>query len=300
MRKPYFTGWYFRATDLETNYSLSIIVGTHYSIEKHSSFIQIIDTTEKKTYYISYPSHYLKLNVNPFYIKCGKSIFTKDFMYLNIDTPRIQLHGLLTFDDLLDIKRTVTSPTIMGPFSFFNFMECYHHILSLHHFVNGVVTLNGKKHFFNQASGYIEADSGTSFPKDYVWLQCNTFNTNDIKFMCSFAHIPFLITSFNGLICVLNINGKEHRFATYNGSHVERYLINSSKVYMIIRKKHYRLVIKAHLKNGRSLISPQLGTMNRPVIEDLEGQISIQFFKNNALLFEDLGELCAIEISHKY
>lgn len=298
MRKTYFAGWYFRTTDHEANYSLSIIIGAHYSKEKQSSFIQIIDTDKKSSYYISYPSHYLKLHLNPFYIKCGKSIFTKDFMYLNVDTPKIQLHGLLTFDDVMDIRRSIASPTIMGPFSYFNFMECYHHILSLHHYVNGVVTLNGKKHFFNQASGYIEADSGTSFPRDYVWLQCNTFQSNDIKFMCSFAHIPFLFTSFNGLICVLNINGKEHRFATYNGSHVERYLISSSNIYMVVRKKQYRLVIKAQLNNGQLLIAPQSSTMNRQVIEDLEGQVSIKFYKNNVLLFEDIGKLCAIEMRH--
>ena len=39
------------------------------------------------------------------------------------------------------------------------------------HNTSGEITLNGEKYNFDNGKGYIESDSGYSFPKNYSWVQ---------------------------------------------------------------------------------------------------------------------------------
>ena len=52
---------------------------------------------------------------------------------------------------------------IMGPFRFFP-MECRHGVLSMAHTLQGSVRMDGYVHSFEGGLGYVEKDSGTSFP----------------------------------------------------------------------------------------------------------------------------------------
>jgi tocopherol cyclase len=54
----------------------------------------------------------------------------------------------------------------------------------------GRVLLNGRELNFTGGKGYIEGDSGRSFPKSYTWVQCNDF-TVECSIMVSVVHIPF-------------------------------------------------------------------------------------------------------------
>ena len=80
----------------------------------------------------------------------------------------------------------------MGPFAYFPFMECFHGVLSMKHRVSGSIVVNSKELIFNNGIGYIEKDWGRSFPKRYLWLQCNDFSTEETSIMVSIADIPFL------------------------------------------------------------------------------------------------------------
>lgn len=64
-----------------------------------------------------------------------------------------------------------------------------------------------------------KAESGTSFPSSYQWLQCNDFD-EPCSIMASIAHIPFCGSSFTGFICAIVRDGREYRFATYNGARI--------------------------------------------------------------------------------
>ena len=50
--------------------------------------------------------------------------------------------------------------------------------------------------------GYIEKDSGISFPCSYLWLQCSDF-PKPCSLMLSIAHVPFCASSFRGCICAV-------------------------------------------------------------------------------------------------
>jgi hypothetical protein len=81
-------------------------------------------------------------------------------------------------------------------------MECHHGIVSMKHDVQGKVAFNGEEMDFNDGVGYIETDSGVSFPEGYTWIHSNDFNEN-CSIMAAVAKIPFLKRHFWGCICVV-------------------------------------------------------------------------------------------------
>ena len=115
-------------------------------------------------------------------------------------------------------KNTPLHSDIMGPFRFMP-MECPHGVVSMAHTLSGGLTVDGVYHSFDGGIGYIEKDSGTSFPSSYQWLQCNDF-AEPCSIMASIAHIPFCGSSFTGFICAIVREGREYRFATYNGARI--------------------------------------------------------------------------------
>ena len=104
---------------------------------------------------------------------------------------------------------------IMGPFRFFP-MECRHGVLSMAHSLRGSVTVGGHLYDFDGGLGYAETDSGTSFPRSYLWMQCNDF-PEPCSLMLAIARIPFCGFAFRGCICAILYRGKEYRLATYRG-----------------------------------------------------------------------------------
>lgn len=78
---------------------------------------------------------------------------------------------------------------IMGPFRYFP-MECRHGVLSMAHHLQGSITMDGHRYSFDGGLGYAETDRGTSFPRSYLWMQCNDFS-EPCSLMISIARIPF-------------------------------------------------------------------------------------------------------------
>lgn len=105
----------------------------------------------------------------------------------------------------------------MGLFRLLPRMECNHEIISMYHGVQGSLILNGKTLTFDDGIGYIEKDWGHSFPKSYVWLQCNSFMKEKCSIIVSVAEIPYLGMNFKGCICAIHYKGIEYRLVTYLG-----------------------------------------------------------------------------------
>lgn len=110
---------------------------------------------------------------------------------------------------------------IMGPFRFFP-MECRHEVLSMAHRLRGSITAEGRRYDFDGGLGYAETDSGTSFPRSYLWMQCNDF-PEPCSLMIAIARIPFCGLAFRGCICAILYRGKEYRLATYRGVRIRTF-----------------------------------------------------------------------------
>lgn len=85
------------------------------------------------------------------------------------------------------------------------------------HDISGYVEVNGKRYDFDAGVGYIEKDSGHSFPSGYVWTQGADKSASVIM---AVARIPYLFMNFRGVICDVMTDKREYRLATYDFARV--------------------------------------------------------------------------------
>lgn len=247
----YFEGYYYKHQ--KDNNTLCIIEG-HAGTEK---FIQVITNDS------SFTAPYSE----------GNS-FSPDGIDLNIDAEGLKLSGKIHYSGLTPVKYD-----IMGPFKFFP-MECRHGIVSMSHSLYGRLNLNGAELDFTGGRGYIEKDSGSSFPKAYTWIQANDFK-KPCSVMAAIADIPFLGRSFKGCIGAIVFEGKEYRLATYLGAKIEC----CSEDTIIIRQGRYCLKIKIDKADRYILNAPVRGRMSRRITEAAACRAEFGFYKNGKRLF---------------
>jgi len=275
-----FEGWYYKhqtSTGLaNATKSLAVIPGR----STDSAFVLVI--TDNKSHHIPYPLKEYHKHDN--HLRIGSNTFSYTGISLDIQMPELALSG--------EIMYTNPSPIhgdIMGPFRFFP-MECRHGVISMSHSLSGTVTLDGTTHDFTGGKGYIESDSGRSFPKWYTWVQCNAFNT-DCSIMASVARIPFYGLRFWGCICVVWLNGREYRLATYKGVKILR----CEKGAIELQQGKYRLSISIGEHTGQSLPAPQSGKMSRFIRETLSCPASFRFMEGDVCLFEGQSNYASYE-----
>lgn len=302
-KEYYFQGWYFKCS--VQGETISVIVGSAQEKVKEA-FIQVILSKEKKSYYIPYPLEVFKYDKEPFRIRIGDNIFTKEFMYLDIETESLNLKGCIYFEQLTPLPQHFLCKDLMGPFGYLPFMECYHDVLSMNHYLRGILALNGRKIDFTGGKGYIEGDSGNSFPSHYVWAQCNHFKDPSLSVMLAVADIPFVGMRFTGFLCVMSIKGHVRIFTTYTGAQLE--LIKAGKDWVMVQIKQgkERIRLTMYHKKGNELKAPYKGAMQDTVYETLDAEMDLQMYykgdlkvdvEGTQVAFERLGEV--EDMNHK-
>lgn len=275
MNKIYFEGWYYKHQSLNT--TLAVIPGR----AKDCAFIQVI--TDACSYHIPYPLTQYKREKDSLLV--GSNVFSASGIHLDIQTQKLTLNGELHYQNLVPIRSD-----IMGPFRFFP-MECRHGVISMRHTLSGLVEMNGQTHNFSGGVGYIESDCGRSFPKNYMWVQANDFN-RDCSIMASVASIPVLGLHFCGCICVIWLEGREYRLATYHGVKV----IDCEPDFLSLRQGRYQLDIRINKNEGRALKAPMCGYMDRTIRETAACAAHFRFSCGKTILFEEESA----RTSHEY
>ena len=285
MKKATFEGWYYKQQ--ANGKTLAIIPGR----ADDSAFIQVV--TDEASYHIPYLLSEYKVLRRKSFKKCivviGDNHFSYSGIRLKIHHDGISLHGDLRYKNLTPIKED-----IMGPFRFVP-MECRHEVISMKHDVSGNMILNGENISFNGGTGYIEADSGHSFPQSYSWIHCNHFK-EDCSIMAAVAKIPFLGFNFWGCICVVWLNGKEYRLATYKGVKILR----CEKNLIELKQGRYHLIIAAKQAKTHLLTAPKLGAMNRLIKESPSCPAMFVFKKDHEVLFSSECEGVSYEYVTRY
>ena len=193
-RQKGFAGWYFKHQKGDA--MVAFIPGRAQS----GAFVQMISPEGSRQFAISHLS-----------VRGG--VLRADGCRFSRQGCRIRLPGVWG-----EIRYGPFAPLgsdIMGPFRFFP-MECRHGVLSMAHSLRGGITVEGRRYDFDGGLGYAETDSGTSFPRSYLWMQCNDF-PEPCSLMLAIARIPFCGFAFRGCICAILYRGKEYRLATYRG-----------------------------------------------------------------------------------
>lgn len=270
-----FEGWYYKHQSGDGK-SLAVIPGR----AADSAFILV--NTNNKSYHISYPLSEYRAHGQ--HLRVGNSTFSPNGISLNIRTSKLTLTGEIAYANLTPIRGD-----IMGPFKYFP-MECRHGIISMNHTTHGIAILDGEIYDFTDAKGYIESDSGRSFPRWYTWVQCNNFDV-DCSIMASVARIPFYGVRFWGCICVVWLNGREYRLATYKGVKILRCEYGTIE----LKQRKYNLSISIDERAGQALPAPQSGKMNRIIRETLAVTARFRFMEGDNCLFDGESKYASYE-----
>lgn len=303
----YFEGWYFRMIALSGE-CISLIPGYSTSPKDIHCFLQYILSDASgdgfqalRTGYLKYPIQELGYERDPFSLQIGESRFYRDGFDVQVETPEISMHGKLAFCNMTPIRTSPLTPNIMGWFAYFPWMECYHGVISMEHQLEGSVHLDGRIIDFTGGTGYLEKDWGTSFPKSYLWIQCNQFKSGQVSLMCSVAEIPLLGTRFQGHIINLILGGKEYRFATYNRSKISSLELQNGEVSILADHPRWSLRIHARLELEGALKAPQFGQMDRIIKEGLQGTVALELLdKGSGAMIKDEGINAGIELVGYY
>ena len=249
--KHSFQGYYFKHQNGDQ--TLCLIVGRSDS----GRFLQIITNEFSKK--IPFPE--------------GVEL-TRKGISLSVKEPGLTLSGRIRYG-----RKSPIRYDIMGPFCLIP-MECRHGIISMEHRLKGKVSLNGTVMDFTGGKGYMEMDSGRSFPSAYAWIQANDFKI-PCSIMASAAVIPFLGLHFRGCICIIHYRGREYRLATYLGARI----LACSRENMVLEQGKYRLEIQVDGTEGHRLRAPQNGRMSRTILETPSCPAKFSFYEKRRLVF---------------
>ena len=109
------------------------------------AFVQTLDGATGRTTYHRYPFDAFRADPHEFDVQVGPNRFRLDRIALDIDAPELRMRGELRFSGLTPWPVTLTSPGIMGPYTFAPFMECYHGVLSFDHTIAGSLAMDGRE-----------------------------------------------------------------------------------------------------------------------------------------------------------
>lgn len=292
--QKYFEGWYFKLVSADELNAIAVIPGIAiYDPSDRHAFIQVIDGVRQVTSYHRFPLESFKASQDYFQVQIDNNYFSGQGIQLSIP----ELKGRIDFHDSVPLSAHWWSPGIMGWYSFVPKMECYHGIVSLHHTLSGHSEGSAGAIDWKGGKGYIEKDWGRSFPKCWIWMQSNHFNSSHpVSLMASVAHIPWMKSYFPGFIVVLYLHGVEYRFATYNGSKMKCQVMEDV-VHLEFRKADLQLSIRAFRATGAILRSPISGRMTGKVNESLKARLIVQLTRKGREVWAGTGTTAGLEVA---
>lgn len=294
--QPYFEGWYFKVVTPNEKRIFVWIASVSFTEEK-KGYIQVLDSNESITDTVEFSISHVCFPSQSF-IQIGNNCFKENQIILNLKTIQHHYIGNLKLYSPTLLKTSMYAPTIMGPFSYFKNMQCNHGIISLCSQVTGTLFVDNIKIDMDGATCYIEKDYGRSFPKEYLWLESHHAKKHkDCTIFCSYAHIPFPIFSFYGLICVLRIKKDQEVFATWNGAKTS-FKYKNEQYQIHIKKRTKELTIIWKQNQLHHLNAPKEGKMTDTIHESSMDIFHVVLKKEGKTLFTDTFYCGNSEISH--
>lgn len=259
-RQKGFVGWYFKHQ--KGDVMVAFIPGRAQS----GAFVQMLSPQGSRQFAIS------RLSVRGGVLRADGCRFSRRGCRIRLPGVR----GEVRYGPLAPL-----GSDIMGPFQFFP-MECCHGVLSMAHALRGAITVEGRRYDFDWGLGYAETDSGISFPRSYLWLQCNDF-PQPCSLMIAIARIPFCGLAFRGCICAILYRDKEYRLATYRGVRIRCFTPEH------IRLSQGALVLELDVspaKAGHPLRAPKQGKMSHTIRECCDVHLRARLTQKGKTVFD--------------
>jgi tocopherol cyclase len=295
--KRYFEGWYFKQVSRDGRWACAFIPGISLSASGSHAFVQLIDGGTGSTRYFAYPVTDFHADHEPFLVRIGANRFSLQGIETHLEDAEGLIDARLAYCGITPLASRPLSPGIMGPYAFVPFMECYHGIGSLMHCVDGEVRIGDACFSMEGGTGYLEKDWGRSMPSAWVWAHSNTFGSRNASFVFSLARVPWLGGSFPGFFCVLLADGIQHRFATYTGASISRFVLSGRELEVDIRDRSALLAIRAHRSREGILRAPAEGAMDRRIGESMDARLAVRLEgRDGSPRFEGIGDCAGLEV----
>jgi len=299
-RGGYFEGWYFKLADAEGQQPYAIIPGIFLGSNPHA-FVQVLDGRAGNASYYRFALEDFRADGERFAVEVAGSRFGREGIDLDIPpegsggAPGIR--GSVRFEGWHPWPVTLTSPGVMGPYSFVPFMECNHGILSLDHALAGELAVGERTTRYEGGRGYVEKDWGRRFPSGYVWTQSNHFDTEGVCVTASVARIPWLTGDFRGFLVGILHSGVLHRFTTYNGGEIEHLRLSDTHLHLRVRNRDHRLELESRKAEGGVLHAPYENAMIERVAETMtsETDVCLSTLANGSVVYEGRGRNACLE-----
>ncbi len=294
-RQPYFEGWYYKLVDPTGTHTLAVIPGIFLGEDpdRHHAFVQIFEGATGRVEHIRYPVQAFEATSEGFDIRIGPNRFSRTA--ITLDLPDVK--GTVDLIKPVPWPVTVRSPGIMGWYAWVPTMECYHGVVSLDHGLAGRLQLGEATVDFTGGRGYTEKDWGQNFPKTWVWMQSNHFETEGTSLTASIAQIPWRRTTFPGFIVGFWHGGTLHRFATYTGAKVEHLHVGDTEVQWTLTNRTHRLDLRAQRVPGAMLYAPTPKDMIPRVEETVQATVEVTLATQAGMVvFEGTGRYAGLEV----
>lgn len=295
--KAYFEGWYFKNVSEGAGEIWSFIPGISLNRSDPHAFIQAINGMTGFTKYLEYPLSKFSASKKKLLVRIGDSVFTNEFMDLNIAQDDFRVRGKIHFINPTPFAGNLFAPGIMGWYSYVPLMECRHGLVSMNHGLKGNLAVNDKIINFSNGKGYIEKDWGRSFPSCWIWTQANNFHEPEASVMFSVAKIPWFGKFFMGFICFVYLKGHTWLFTTWNGSILEKVVRGKESLEILLKNKNHALKLTAHTSYSGNLKAPRHGVMDRYIKESVNAHTEVSLKDSNGnILFSGSSPASGLEI----
>jgi len=292
-KKNAFEGWFCKIEDSLNQWMFSVIWGYSTNETNAHAFIQFQNSLDHSTKYLSYSMEEFAWDKEKQQLRIGKNTLSKDGVHLDFVMETGPVLADYSFTELTPIQKRFLRPNIMGVLTYVP-NECNHSIISMKHRVSGFFQYGEKVFETTNAVGYMEKDWGTSFPRDYVWLQVNDWDKSAVVF--SYATVPVLGKFAKGFFLVLHHEGQEYRFSSIEGSRLIHFDVSNNSFEAKIQKGKVCVAIKGIQTNPVSLASPQKGAMSNQIKESLDGVFELNLMMNDKETVHLRSEKASIDV----
>jgi hypothetical protein len=278
--KNYFEGWYLKVVDEKDNSVYAFIFGISlYKYDPHA-FIQIIDNVDNDSYYFRFDIKDFFYNTET--IKIKDNILSSKEVKIKVGSFDIDL----SIEPTVELQPYGLTNSAMGCIKYLP-LPTYHEIIFMNSKIEG--TINNKEFHGN---GYMEKNFGCKFPSQWLWVQSNHFKNYNASLTLAVADI-FGKTA--GFFCILNVDGDELRFATYNCFKINLEQ-NEDSIKAVMEKNDACLIVEVIEEKGHIIIGPLTGgKMKKEIEESLTSTLRLYLYKNGELIFHDTANFVGYE-----
>lgn len=299
-KNNFFEGWYFKIVDKNNENQFAFIPGISKSPKgnHNHSFIQVLNSKASIYKYNKFSEDNFHFNNKNFKIKVDKSIFSLDYIKLNISNKNSVIKGKLKFNNIIKWPDSIINPGSMGFYNYLWFMECYAQVCILDGDIEGSLSIDGTLIDFTSGKIYIEKNWGKSFPKSWIWIQSNCFSDKRATITASIATIPFPIKDFRGFLIGVTVDDYFYAFTSINGSKIN-ITTHEHDVIIIASNNKFKLTLKTFSNINSYMLckGPVNGKMVPLVNETLSSTVSmiLENVKTQNIIYEGIGESTGIE-----